>query len=123
MASEFKAEPIANSLPSDHLTWRPVTVLQPSFKVTHAYTVFDLGFLDSHRDNGIRCNMTNPFAGPEDFEALSDRIVKTFCRDADSVLNVLGVTADDFAAFDRQLVAIQSKGRSGLKTRSDNEDL
>ena len=76
MASEFKAEPIANSLPSDHLTWRPVTVLQPSFKVTHAYTVFDLGFLDSHRDNGIRCNMTNPFAGPEDFEALSDRIVR-----------------------------------------------
>lgn len=43
---------------------------------------FNLGFLGPPRDNRIRGDMTNPFAGAEDFEALRDRIMEAFRRDA-----------------------------------------
>jgi hypothetical protein len=63
-------------------------------------------FPDSHPDDRVTGDRTHPFTRPEDFEALRDRIVKTFRGDADGVLNPLSVTADDFAAFDRHAQAI-----------------
>ena len=63
----------------------------------------NLSFLDSDRDNGVAGDKINPFATPEDFKALRDRIIKAFRRYDDSVLNAISVRADHFAAFDRHL--------------------
>jgi len=96
-------QPIADSLPPDHLTWRLVAPFEPGFKIANAHPVFNLGFLDSYRDHGIGGDGTNPLAGPEDLKPLRYSIVKAFRRNANRVLDAFRVTADHFAAFDRHL--------------------
>jgi len=96
-------QPIADSLPSDHLTWRLVAPFEPGFKIANAHPVLNLRFLDSYRDHGIAGDGTHPLAGSEDLKPLRYSIVKAFRRDGNRVLDAFQVTADDLAAFDRHL--------------------
>ena len=94
-------QPIADSLPSDHLTWRPVASLQPGFKITDTYSMLDLGFFNLHRNHRSAGDRVHPFASPEYFEPLRDCIVEAFGGHAHRVLNPLSVAAHDLAAFNR----------------------
>jgi len=61
--------------------------------------MFNLGFLDSYRDNGGCRRSDSPIRLSGILSGPARLHRKGFRRDADGVLKSLGVTTDDFAAF------------------------